>query len=46
MTRALTSESHSGVSLKSALGLSVPAVASATTSGSAASVVLMPGPPS
>src|SRR6188474_2414494 len=43
MISALTRLSHSGVSEKSALGLSVPAVASATTSGSA-STALIRGP--
>ena len=45
MSRALTRLSHSGVSLKSASGLSVFAEASETTCGSASSA-LMPAPPS
>ena len=45
MINALTRLSHSGVSLKSATGLSVLPVAVETASGSA-SRALMPDPPS
>ncbi len=45
MNSALTRLSHSGVSLKSAAGLSVLSETSETTCGSASSA-LMPAPPS